>query len=743
MRKSCLLFLFSLFIFSKVFAANIIEWSNPIYTELGGYINIYANISGINITNVSVNISTPFYENFTYSMGGLGNNTYYYNYSIPLNESYYGTYSYFVHCLEEGNLSISNTSYFFVINAVKLKENITISVQIVPTCMANIVRFVPFDVQKTYFQNQSLPILVYFENSGNIVLTDKSFEIRIENITNEIIWSVSGEGYPEGNIEPGEIGFYWNFWDTDLTPLGNYTAIATVNYESFMSGEQVMISFSILNATTNCTDEGEYWICISEKESCGENILESEYPINTTTLSNTTISNIKNGTVGYEGVGEINGSNYRAFSFILDSCESYCYACLSDNLTASSVNLTSDDCGFLDDKIENYNFFVESIESNGSSIYFGIRNPRCKTIKTTYNCTILENNITANCSQTVECVGYVERIEEFEIINFTGNLPTPEPEPTPTPEPEPTPTPEPEPTPTPEPEPEKAEIAINIEPLNRSIIGEQSVWIPSIFNITNIGNVNVTNITLVPIVPNDWQKQDALISFLETDKSVNRTIFILPSYTAFGQYVIPVKAIGENVTLDIDYFWVTIIEGANRTKLEIIEIPREIGVYIDSEISFPILIKNTGKVPLNDIRLRLENLEQCVDYYNYSKIYMLNESSTGSILVSLKTKKIPATCNTTVIIWSKEGVYAFAPLTIFTTPIIRSPPIPLLPLLAFILISIEMILIHYKKSKESKDEESTLTNMALYLVFIILLIVMIIIILQSVNFLQISFLRNN
>lgn len=735
MKKILLVFFF---LFSPVFGANITVWNFPTYTYLNESIIIYANITGINITNVSVNITTPFNNTTTYQMIKINNTTtYYYNYSIPQNNSYLGTYDYFVFFFENGTYQNSTIHYFFVLQIHNITNKINISVQIVPSCMATIARYIPFDTQKEYYQNQSLPVLVYFENTGNIILTYKYFYLSIENSTRDIIWNVGGEGYPQGNISVGDIGFYWNYWDTDMNPLGNYTAIAVVEYATFLSDKEVQISFDVLNSTTNCTQNGTYWICISYRESCEDYVTTETYKINTTQISDTTISNQKNGTSGKEGIGEINNTTYRAFSFILDNCNDYCYACLSNDLNSSTVDLAEGDCAYEGNIISNYNYSVEVIEPNGTYVEYGIRQKRCKSIRIIYNCTLIGDNKTANCTQTVECNGYDERREPFEIINFTGQtpLPTPEPEPTPSPTPSPEPSPSPTPQPTPTPEPEKAEIAIEIEPLNRTIEGYQGDWIPSIFNITNIGNVNITNISLVVVVPDGWGVQGALVSFLEVNHTVNRTIFIKPPYDALGQYVIPVKAIKDNVTLDIDYFWLTVLEAINRTKLEIIEIPREIGVYVDSISSFPILIKNTGKVPLHDIKLRIENGEQCIESYNYTKISTLNVSEKASIIVTIKTRKIPSICNTTVIIWSKENAYAFSLLTIFTTPLIRAPPIPILFLIAIFLIFIEIILIHYKKSKVIEGEETGIIGILIYLIFFILIVIFTVISLQHLNYL--------
>jgi hypothetical protein len=292
------------------------------------------------------------------------------------------------------------------------------------------------------------------------------------------------------------------------------------------------------------------------------------------------------------------------------------------------------------------------------------------------------------------------------------------PMPLPEPEPSPEPAPRPEPQPEPQPEPDRAEIAVAIKPLTETVSGEEGIWIPSVFNVTNIGNADVTNINLIPIVPEGWEFKDAIVSELAVGKSVNRTIFVKAPYGTIGQYVIPVKARGDNVTLAIDYFRLKIEEGANRTRLEIIEIPREINLPVESENTIYMLLKNTGHLKLSGIRLKLENAEGCVESYNFSEVLSLDAGNTTSMALTIRTKKSPNICNTTVIVWSNEGAYAFSHLTIFTTPSIFSPPIPLFPILAFILIFIELLLLRRKKRKMLLDEPCRMTDVLMMIVLI-------------------------
>jgi len=188
--------------------------------------------------------------------------------------------------------------------------------------------------------------------------------------------------------------------------------------------------------------------------------------------------------------------------------------------------------------------------------------------------------------------------------------------------------------------------------------------------------------------------------------------------------VIPVKAVRGNVTLDIDYFWVTVLEAINRTRLELLEVPRAILMYTSSNLTLPVLLKNVGKVPLTNISLRFENAERCLEKSSWDPLHFLDVNETSALNIYLRSKKKPATCNSTLIVWSEGGAYAFADISITVVPPILLPPFPKIPLIALILILIEFILLKFKKVRERAGKPSLALTLLAYLILFVILALM-------------------
>jgi len=255
-------------------------------------------------------------------------------------------------------------------------------------------------------------------------------------------------------------------------------------------------------------------------------------------------------------------------------------------------------------------------------------------------------------------------------------------------------------------EPDELRLAIDIKPVNRTVNGTQGVFNPVVFNVSNIGNVPAENITLIPIVPEGWEYKGALVSFLNVSETVNRTIFVKPPYGVTGQYVIPVQAIIGNFTIDMDYFYINIQRAVNITVLEIIEAPRRIELLPNENLTGSILIKNVGKIPLHDIKGRIENAELCLDGFNLEGIPNILPNETRRAYFNiLATGQAGRICNSTLIIWSKENAYAFTDTTLYT----MSPP-PLIPAitklnLLMVLLIFLAILYVARKSEQKKERK--------------------------------------
>ena len=155
---------------------------------------------------------------------------------------------------------------------------------------------------------------------------------------------------------------------------------------------------------------------------------------------------------------------------------------------------------------------------------------------------------------------------------------------------------------------------------------------------------------------------------------MNRTIFVKSPYTALGVYAIPVTGHLENFTLATDYFQITIEEAKERFILQIVEMPKTVSVRQNTNLTVPILLKNTGKVTLTGITGRIENAEQCVKSADFSSVKSLEADQVDSMTINLLAKDQSVKCNALVIIGSTEKAYTFSNLEIVVTP----PP-PLLP----------------------------------------------------------------
>ncbi|MBN2014260.1 MAG: hypothetical protein JW778_03680 [Candidatus Altiarchaeota archaeon] len=300
--------------------------------------------------------------------------------------------------------------------------------------------------------------------------------------------------------------------------------------------------------------------------------------------------------------------------------------------------------------------------------------------------------------------------------NITQNVTEPEPEPQPEPQPQPQPQPQPEEEKEKEVEKEvpfeievpfnvtqpELELAIDIKPIEREINGSQGMFIPAVFNVTNIGNVEADNISLIPIVPEGWEYKTAFVSYLDVGETTNRTIFVKPPYTVTGKFAIPVKAVRDDVTLDIDYFWLNVIKAVNVSVLEIVEVPKTIYMTPNSNITIPILLENIGKVRLHDITGRLENAELCIETYHFTSITIIDPKEAKSSYLNLRSTDKPGRCPATIIFGSREEAYAFSDVEIIVTP----PP-SLIPGLAkinllLVLLIFAGILLAARKGKEKE-----------------------------------------
>ena len=697
-----------------------------------------------NLDHVYVNITTPSNVTSTYEMGLNSGSTYKYNYS----NSTSGVYYYKIWAIDTLNETTSTSTYYFLIaNYDWRQENITINVYILATCCAAITEMY---VPEYVFLNQTVVFLLFFENCGNIPV-NSTITISVLNRMRDTVFMSTGSPWPRGTLDPLESAFYWTIWLAEVPP-GNYSMLGIVEYDALRSTlEYIVNDWATFNATANCSarDQNNESICISlGNEECYDisgnvTTVNTTNSTNGTRFENVTVSGINSGTPVYYGNDTFGIYLYNVFVFNMSSCGYYCYACMSadENITQSA------ECAYVDDTISSANYEVTSIDGNGQNVTLTKMSDNCIYELNETICTVYMNNNTAHCIENLYCYGISRDEEYFQVVtqlgNFTGvrnvtsnitinvtfiqpeyienitniteyienitNITIPERVPgmglT----------------------PGQTQIAIEIEPLKRRLTGFRGYWIPAIFNVTNIGEVPVDNITIYPIVPEGWEYRNATVSYLNISQTVNRTIFVKPPFDAdLETYVIPVKAVRGNHTLDIDYYWLTLKEAYNRTLLELVEVLRTITMDANSNVTVPILIRNVGEVELTNIFARLENIELCLDFFGFNTIDSLQPNETQTMLLYLRSKGAPEECKATLIVGSEEGAYAFTDVDIIVLP----PP-PLLPappdliLLIIILMILDGILMAIKKAREGHGRDVTNITRAIYILSSIIVLLMI------------------
>ena len=689
--------------------------AQPSILQINETTSIQANVTDDDgdLDMVFLNITNKTGQTSVYVMNRTHDSIFEYEYTPPA----YGSYRYVVWANDsENNISSSSVNYFFVVKMVT--ENVTIKVEVIAMCNGIIAAF---GFPEKVYQNQTVIFVIIFENNGNMPLTERIFHLDILNITGHYIKQFESYGYVKGVLDVGDTDFYWNEWDTTNVPIGNYTAIASVEYRGFLSGRTVFFSsFEELNSSSTCEplDESNTTTCRKSRNiSCSYIPTGVPIVVSTNTTSNVTVSDMKNDTIGYEGMFTIDNETYYSFNFFKSGCSDYCFSCISKD---KSIN-ESNECNYENYTIDFIKFYVYEVAPDGRSVVYKNTSLSCNYLEKIWDCKVYSNN-TVICNETVNCYGRTWQEKRFEILNATGPLPPPPPPPIPTPEPEPTPEPTPTPRPTPEPTPVPSpKISVEIEPVEKQIEGYQGEWIPSIINVTNVGDVNISDVVLIPMVPKGWEYKTALISSLDVGETTNRTVFVKPTYSALGNYIIPIKAEKDNVTLDVDYFWVEVLEAINKTRLQILEVPMTINMRINSNVTLPILMKNIGKLPLHNISLRMENAENCLSNYEWRAIDLLDVNERKSSVLMLMSKNVPAACNATLIAWSKEGAYAFADMNINVTPPLFILPLPKTLILLIALILMEFALVRMKKSREERKEEVGIIGILTYLILFLIL----------------------
>lgn len=212
---------------------------------------------------------------------------------------------------------------------------------------------------------------------------------------------------------------------------------------------------------------------------------------------------------------------------------------------------------------------------------------------------------------------------------------------------------------------------INIEPKNRTNTVERGRVNPVEFEIQNVGDRSVPDISLLSDLrnlPEGWEASEADVTNLEPGEEVNRSIsFEPPEDAELGREIVPIEAYSQgNTRVDLDYAYLDVIRAELNATIDIAEAPPAVNVPEETERNIPILVENTGEVPLNNIDLLPENIEECADYETET-IETLEVNQTQQLQFTLQTESSQE-CQTQLNIQTDEDANAYREIDITITP---------------------------------------------------------------------------
>lgn len=253
---------------------------------------------------------------------------------------------------------------------------------------------------------------------------------------------------------------------------------------------------------------------------------------------------------------------------------------------------------------------------------------------------------------------------------FPGNSEEPGQTEVPVPEPEP----EPEPTPGDSPEPGQSDtprIQIDVEPVNQTYEAPRGQFAPAALEVENIGESSVSNVQLIPEIAeirDGWQVRNAEIANLSVNETVTRDVFVRPPENQrLGRYLVPVTATDGENRLDLDYFSVQVKRSEFDAQIAIREAPGSVTVTSNSSQPLPILIQNNGRKELTNITAEFQNAEDCGEITS-SSVDRIGVNESASLNIQMEAASTSQTCNSTLIVSSDQGAYAFSNVEFTVSP---------------------------------------------------------------------------
>jgi hypothetical protein len=232
-------------------------------------------------------------------------------------------------------------------------------------------------------------------------------------------------------------------------------------------------------------------------------------------------------------------------------------------------------------------------------------------------------------------------------------------------------TPQPEPEPEPEPIPQ---LSMDIESVESIYEGPPGQFIPANLSITNEGNTVLNQLTVAPQVENrgeGWAASNAQIASLAVNQTVYRQVLVQPAADAETRlYTIPVLGSNPENELDVDYFAINVTRNLSEnlsSQIEIVESPRSVNVRVNKTTQLPILVRNNGRTNLTNVTGRLQNIGECGEV-EIGDISELDSNSSESLSFEFESATTSQSCNTTLILSSSEGAYAFSKISFTVLP---------------------------------------------------------------------------
>ena len=420
---------------------SVVDFPDPVETEEN--ITIRVNVTDLegDIDKVLINFSSPVTDiiemtNTTgpYTSGGF--------YEINYTPHFPKFYTYRIFANDSTGNSILSTVYSF---EARTTAQAIISIEIAPMCgSAFSFYYVPDEVTR----EQYVFFLQINQNIGNMNINETS-NMYVEYNNGTIFF---GPVYDETvELEPWEDDLHYGIWRTmNDTPLGTYYWHGISEYMGrvMYGGNDTIYPWQEYNDTAECTEpndtdsdgvnETECWYHF--KRDCF-NAYGKGYIFNTTNTSSITVPDQNTSTPTYFDTMNISGTIYYGYTFKMNNCTEYCYACISNDTT-----ITEDECAYstkwYDGLISNElgNLTVTEMNSDGSNVTFSKTFISCTDRYIISSCEI---NYTENylvCQDYIQCNGSIEIVDDFEVVlEFGGEKEQPSPEPYPTPVPTPTP----------------------------------------------------------------------------------------------------------------------------------------------------------------------------------------------------------------------------------------------------------------------------------------------------------------